>query len=368
MAVTRAARRPVVAGQLALALALALALGAPLRAQDVRVGEIAATDREIPVRLMGYGLVVGLDGTGDRATGLYGSRQTVQSVVNLLRNFGVQVPAEMLRTRNVAAVLVTAEASPFLRPGGRFEVQVASVGDAGSLRGGVLWDTPLVLDVGGQPVGTAQGPLLLSEGGVGRRGYVTETSARIPRGGLLAADLPHQDFAGASRLLLKEPNLEMATRVAAAINGRFAGAARVEDPGSVALKPPADSGGVLAFLAQVAGLTVKLESVPMLVIDGRDGTVAAGGDLTVGSAVVSYGSLTLAVGKPAVGAAAGPAAAAAQAQGREPVPGEVRVAVGTTVQDVAAALHAVAAPAAAVAAIFESLREVGAITAEVRIR
>ncbi len=360
---------------LALAVALALALAArSARAQDVRIADVASTDREVPVRLMGYGLVVGLDGTGDRATGLYGARQTVQSVVNLLRNFGVQVPVELLRTRNVAAVLVTAEASPFLRAGGHFEVQVASVGDATSLRGGVLWATPLVTDVGGQPLATAQGPLLLSDGAVGlvgRHGYVPETAARIPAGGLLAGDLPRQDFAGASRLQLKEPSLEMATRIAAAINGRFAGAARVEDPGSIALKPPADSAGSVGVLAQVAALTVKLQTAPVLVIDGRDGTVAAGGDLPVGSAVVSYGSITLAVGKsaPAAAAPAGtrPAAATAPAAG-DPVPGEVRVPAGTTVQDVAAALHAVAAPADAVASIFESLREVGAIVAEVRVR
>lgn len=346
----------------ALALGLLLALAgatAPAAAQQVRIADLTTTDHEVPIRLMGYGLVVGLDGSGDRAMGNFGSRQTVQSVANLLRNFGIQVPAEVLRTRNVAAVLVTAETSPFLRPGGRFEVQVASVGDALSLRGGVLWATPLVMEPGGDPVATAQGPLMLSEGVAVRRGFTVETTARIPTGGLLGAPLPQQDFASSSRLLLREPNLSVATRIAAAINAKFSGAARVEDPGSVALAPPAaaDAGnGATAFLAQVGDLTVAVEARPRIVIDGRDGTVAAGGNLPVGDAVVSYGSMTLTIG------------GAGQGAGAQPVPGQVRVRGGTTVQDVAAALHGMAAPATAIAAMFESLREVGAITAEVTVR
>jgi flagellar P-ring protein precursor FlgI len=165
----------------------------------------------------------------------------------------------------------------------------------------------------------------------------------------------------------------MATRIATAINARFANAAKVEDPGSIALTPPADSagGGRAVFLAQVAELTVTRQVRARIIIDGRDGTVAAGGDLPVGNAVVSYGSLTLAIG--GAGAPAANGAAAAQPDGGPPagpppVPGQVRVAQGTTVQDVAAALHAVAAPAKAIASIFASLREVGALTAEVQVR
>lgn len=355
-----------------VALALLAAMAASAAAQEVRIGDLANTDREIPIRLMGYGLVVGLDGTGDRAMGNFGSRQTVQSVANLLRNFGIQVPPEVLRTRNVAAVLVTAEASPYLRPGGRFEVQVASMGDAMSLRGGVLYATPLVMEVGGDPVATAQGPLLLSEGVAGRRGYTVETTARIPDGGLLGAPLPRQSFAGSSRLILKQPNLQTATRIAAAINAKFAGAARAEDPGSVLLTPPADTsaGGRALFLAQVAELKVEADRKPRIVIDGRDGTIATGGELPVGSAVVSYGSLTLTVAPPGAQPAAPAAAGAGQgtAAGPGPIPGQVRMDSGASVQDVAAALHGMAAPATAIAAIFESLREVGAITAEVTIR
>ena len=339
----------------ATTLVLAFALGAASRtghAQDIRIRDLTHAEREVPIRLVGYGLVVGLDGTGDRAMGGYGARHTVRSVVNLLRNFSVEVPEQMLRTRNVAAVLVTAEISPYQRAGGRFEVQVSSIGDAVSLRGGVLWTTPLVFEVGGEPVATAQGPLLMSEGGSLRGLATVETTARIPTGGLLAMDPPRPDFAASSRLLLREPNLGTAMRIVDAVNREFGdGTAVVEDPGSVALDLPAGVNPAVT-LSRIGELRVQPDRRSMIVIDGRDGTVVAGGDMVVGEAVVSHGSMTLTIG------AADPAAS----------PGVVQVDPGTTVQSVAAALHAVAAPPSAIAAIFESLRSVGALAAEVDIR
>ena len=147
------------------ALALALlglpALPAPaVAANAARIGDLTVHHGDVPRRLVGYGLVVGLDGTGDRSFGgLHDATPTVRSVVNLLRRFSIEVPPERLRLRNVAAVLVTAEVSPYLRAGGRFEVQVSALGDATSLRGGVLWITPLVTDPNQPPAATAQGPL-----------------------------------------------------------------------------------------------------------------------------------------------------------------------------------------------------------------
>ncbi|HEX7019209.1 MAG TPA: flagellar basal body P-ring protein FlgI, partial [Gemmatimonadaceae bacterium] len=177
-----------------------------LHAQEmIRLRDLTIEDKAIPVRLMGYGLVVGLDGTGDRVLGARSGGMTVTSVVNLLRRFDVQVPPEVLRMRNVAAVLVTAEVSPYLRPGGRFEVHVSSLGDARSLRGGVLWMTPLLSDVGGQSMASAQGSVLMSETGANRTFGAIENSARIPSGGLLEGELPHAAFASTSKLLLREP-------------------------------------------------------------------------------------------------------------------------------------------------------------------
>jgi len=339
--------------------ALVLALGAGhLSGQEVRIRDLTLADRDIPVRLMGYGLVVGLDGTGDRVIGGFSSEQTVQSVANLLRRFGVEVPEQMIRTRNVAAVVVTAEVSPYLRPGGRMEVHVSSLGDAMSLRGGVLWLTPLVTDPGRPPVATAQGSLLFSEG-VGNPGfdrYAVETTGRIPDGGILEQSLPTPDFNSTALLYLRDPDLTTAARIAEAINTTVGdGSAAVVDPGAVSLEFTGDAGTNRATtLSQIGALTVTPDRRAQVIIDGRDGTVVAGGGLLVGEAMVSHGSMTLTVG--------------GRTAESVPVPGELRMSSGTSVQEVAAALHAVAAPPTAIAAVFESLREIGAISAEVVVR
>ena len=345
--------------RIALLLLGALLAPAALTAQ-VRIRDLTIADATVPVRLVGYGLVTGLDGTGDLTIGGRAGGQTVQSVVNLLRRFDIEVPPAMLRTRNVAAVLVTAEVSPYLRPGGRFEIQVASVGDARSLRGGVLWMTPLQPDVGAAPVATAQGPVLLSEAGVDRDARVVETTARIPTGGLLEQELPRPAAIAANRLLLKEPDLATATRIAAAIDSALgAPVATVVDPGAVALAlPEGAAGGPAVTLARIGDVLVQPDHASRIVIDGRDGTVVAGGNIAVGAAVVSHAGITLAIMSP--DDAAPPATAGAA--------GPVRVPIGTSVQAVAAALHAAQSTPREIAAIFASLREVGALGAEVVVR
>lgn len=345
---------------LALPLAVPFVLGwsTPLHAQaEARIRDLTTAEGALPVRLMGYGLVVGLDGTGDRAIGGQTGGQTVQSVVNLLRNFDVEVPPAMLRTRNVAAVLVTAEMSPYLRAGGRFEIQVASLGDARSLRGGVLYMTPMVAEPGGPAMATAQGPLLVSEGGSATRYAPTiETSARIPSGGILEANLPRPTLAVSSaRLFLREPDIGTATRIASAINGQLGDSvASVEDEGAIALALP-DSMNRATALARVLELAVRPDLKPRLVIDGKDGTVVVGGDITTGPATVSHGGVTLSIGDDTNA-------------GDDPLSGNVRMAIGTSVQRIAAALHAVKTPPQEIAAIFAALRDVGAITAEIIIR
>jgi flagellar P-ring protein FlgI len=327
---------------------------APLGAQEmIRVRDLTIEDKSIPVRLMGYGLVVGLDGTGDRASGGKQGGMTVNSIVNLLRRFGVQLPVEALKTKNVAAVLVTAEISPYLRAGGRFEIHVSSVGDARSLRGGVLWMTPMLSDVGGEPVATAQGAVLMADLGL-KGSSAIENSARIPTGGLLEGDLPRPAFTESSSLLLREPDVTMATRIATAINKEIGdGTAVVEDPGAIVLKFKDMKEDHAAALARIQDLRVQPQRIARLIIDGRDGTIIAGGDLTVGEATVSHGGVTLTIGVNDTTAA---------------VPNNVRMASGTPVTRIAAALHAVQAPPAEIAAIFESLRQIGAISAEIIVR
>lgn len=343
----------------ALAAAATLLLLMPSVAfgqNDVKIRDLTQAEGALPVRLVGYGLAVGLDNTGDRAIGGQTGGPTVQSVINILRRFNVEIPADVIRMRNVAAVLVTAEVSPFLRAGGRFEVHVSSMGDARSLKGGTLFMTPLVADPNGPALASAQGSLLISEGGSTTRYAPThETTARIPTGGVLEADLPRPTIGATSRLLLREPDLGMATRIADAINSKVGEkTAVVEDEGSV-IVTFADSVQKPVAMAKIRDLSVAPESRSRIIIDGRDGTVVAGGDMVVGAATVSHGAITLAIGNVAPNDTAA-------------IPGSVRLPAGIPVQRVASALHAVQTPASEIAAIFAALKEVGAVTAEIIVR
>jgi flagellar P-ring protein precursor FlgI len=331
-----------------------------LEAQRVPIRDLVIDDQGVPLRLVGYGLVTGLAGTGDIAYTGRNAQHTVQSVANLLRRFDIIVPSEMLRTRNVAAVLVTAEVSPWLRPGGRFDIQVSSVGDARSLRDGVLWMTPLVAEAGGQPMATAQGALAIEEGDLVRRrvGW-TGASGRVTGGGVIETDLPRPSFEGASRLILRTPDIGIAARIAATIDSIVGKeTAKVEDPGAITLTIPDSAGGTALALERIRNLTVELRRPARIVIDGRNGTVVAGGDLSLGPGLVSVAGLSLSIGD-----ASADTIAAAAAN-----PGAIRMPSGATVQQLAAALHAVRTPPQLVAQVFEALRAVGALSAEVVAR
>jgi flagellar P-ring protein FlgI len=348
------------------AVFLALALAAPAVRAQVRVADLTLRAGDVPRRLAGYGLVTGLDGTGDRSLGGHSSgTPTVRSVVNLLRRFGIEVPPDQLRLRNVAAVAVTAEVSPYLRAGGRFEVQVSALGDAISLRGGVLWVTPLVTDPNQPAVATAQGPLYIVSSDGSRSLDRRVNSARIPTGGVLEVEAPAVPLQ--PRLLLRQPDLATAGRIATAVNLAFgAGTAAVDDPGAVTLAPPqakdapTDKDKVAenslgTFLAAVDTLRVNAHETARIVIDGREGTVVAGGEVRIRPAVVSHHGITLEIAPSALD----PAGAAE---------GLVRLAPGSPVQSVAAGLHAAGARPDEVAAIFTALEAAGALDAEVVIR
>jgi flagellar P-ring protein FlgI len=357
----RADRRARTVGVVCALISVALMMSASVMSGQSRIRDLVLADGAAPVRVVGYGLVAGLDGTGDRGMGGSQGGQTVQSIVNLLRRFDITVPANVLRTRNVAAVLVTAEVSAYLRPGGRFDVQVSSIGDAPSLRGGVLYMTPLIAEVGGTPMATAQGGVVLSEGSDrnGARSYGTrvETSGRVPGGGAVETELPRTSYAATSgALLLREPDITVASRIAVVIDSALgAGTARVDDPGSVTLTLKDSAGSARsAAIAKLRELPIRIARGAKVVIDGRDGTVVAGGDVKVGEAVVTHGQITLSIG--------GGADSSAVATG------EVRLLAGISVQRIASALHGVRSSPQEIAAIFSALREVGAISAEVVIR
>jgi len=345
------------AAGLALAAGAALGQPAPASAQEVAIRDLATAEPDLPIRVVGYGLVVGLDGTGDRGLpfGASSSSMAAASVSNLLRRFELNIPPGALRLRNTAAVLVTAEIPPHLRPGGRFDVSVASLDDATSLQGGVLWMTPLVAEAGGEPVATAQGPILIAESSSPRRYDTPEASGRVPLGGVLEVELPSPAPGKPLRLRLKQPDVQTAVRIAQAIAAAFGQAsARAESPGSVALDPgPSGISDPLSFLAAVETLTVVLPAPSSVVIDARSGTVVAGGTLRLGRSSVSHQGITLSIGAPP----------------QEPDRSLERPrSAPATVEEVGTALHAAGASPEDVIAIFEALRDVGALRATVIVR
>lgn len=302
---------------------------------------------------------------------------TVQSVVNLLKRFDLEVPMEILRTANVAAVLVTAEVSPYLRPGGRFVTHVAALGDARSLRGGVLWVTPLVLGPNGPAYGTAQGPLVIDEPS---NTTVASTRVRwsprasspvnhaiVPDGGVLENDLPKPTTALATKLFLREPDLTTAQRITAAINAALGeGKAKVEDPGSVALELAGSTDEKAEAFGRLRELRVRPLVRSAVYLDARSGLVVAGGEATVSAAAVRHGRIGLLIAGAAGAAAVASRDSATANASTADVP--LRLPVGTSVLEVTAALRAVEAQPQEVAAILLALRQVGALSVEVIIR
>jgi flagellar P-ring protein precursor FlgI len=251
--------------------------------------------------------------------------------------------------------------SPYLRPGGRFDVQIASIGDARSLRGGSLWMTPLVADVGGPAIAGAQGAVLLPLDGTDRRTMygtraVPETGARIVDGGVVEMDLPRAKLNdGPARLALRQPSLPTAERIVAAINkdvGR--NVAHVEDPGSVLLDLGGNDAEKVSMQSRIAAIKVVPPRSNRIVIEARTGAVSLGGDLPLAPGVVSVEGMMLRIGVATVDTTGGA--------------GRVDLPQGATVRDLMVALHSVRAPAGTVAAVFEGLRRAGVIEAEVVVR
>ena len=280
-----------------LAVALCL-LPAPAASQSIRIKDLVEVDGVRGNDLLGYGLVVGLNGTGD---GLRNSPFTEEIMSNMLERLGVNVTGEQVRPRNVAAVLVTATLPPFARAGSRFDVTVSAIGDAKSLLGGTLVMTPLKA-ADGQIYGVAQGTILAggasAEGAGARVVQGVPTAGSIAFGGRVEREVGF-DFASLTviRLALRSPDFTTARRIEEAVNREFGRpVARMTEPGTVAL----DIGSVRAaspahVIERIENLTVEPATRARVVIDQRSGTIVMGADVRISPVAVSQGNLTLRV-------------------------------------------------------------------------
>jgi flagellar P-ring protein FlgI len=275
-----------------------LVLAVPATAAPVRVKDLVEFDGVRGNDLVGYGLVVGLNGTGD---GLRNAPFTEEIMGNLLERLGVNVTGEQMRPRNVAAVMVTASLPPFARAGARIDVTVSAIGDAGSLLGGTLVMTPLN-GADGQIYAVAQGAVLA--GGVAAEGEAARVVQGVPTAGVIPAGARVErevdfDFTGltALRMALRTPDFTTAARIEAAVNAEFGRTvAAMVDGGTVAIDiAAARMASPAHVLGRIENIAVEPERRARVVVDQRSGTIVMGADVRISRVAVAQGGLTLRV-------------------------------------------------------------------------
>jgi flagellar P-ring protein precursor FlgI len=342
----------------------------------VRVKDVASLYGARPVPLIGYGLVVGLNKTGDR-------RQTIfsaQTLANMLERLGVTVPPDQIKIENVAAVLVTSELQPFARPGARLDLTVSSVGDARSLQGGTLLSTPLHGPDGGI-YALGQGPLSIGGFGGGKGGNSVQvnhlTVGRVPGGGLVQVGQKVElTTAETIYLALNEPDYLNAQRLAGAISIELGpGSARPLDPATVAVKVPEEYRSNIAdLMARIEPVTVSVDSPARVVINERTGTVVVGAGVRIGTAAVAHGNLSVristkfSVSQPE-GFSGGETTVVPdeQVDVSEGTAQLVALEEGTTLEAVVRALNGLGATPRDIIAIVQALKAAGALRAELVI-
>ena len=287
-------------GLSALVFCCAVLAGHSEPARAERIKDIATVNGVRTNQLVGYGLVVGLDGTGDQTSQ---APFTIQSITNMLAKFGITIPANANpQLKNVAAVTVTADLPPFSKPGQTIDVTVASIGNASSLRGGNLLMTPL-RGVDGQVYAFAQGNVLVSGFGIsGKDGSKISlnvpSSGRIPNGAGVEREVPMK-FASDPHLVLNlnTPDFTTAARVAAGINKTLgAGTADALDAVSIRVAAPVNSDQRISYIATLEALEIDPGEAPArVIVNSRTGTVVISSRVRVTAAAVAHGSLTVTI-------------------------------------------------------------------------
>ena len=261
-----------------------------------RIKDIAAFRGVRSNQLVGYGLVVGLAGTGDSDDAIF----TLQSMSSMLEKMGVTVSPDEIKIKNVAAVMVTAELPPFARSGSRLDALVNSIGDAKTLGGGTLLMTPLKA-ADGQVYAVAQGPVatggfLIGSGSGDKVAKNFPTVGRVVQGVSVEREIPFDlNQMGSLTLALNKPDFTTATRVAQAINaGMMEKIAYTQDSGTIHVSVPAGfSGNIVALIATVEGLSVTPDQVSRVVINERTGTVIMGENVRIATVAIAHGNLSV---------------------------------------------------------------------------
>ncbi|MEJ2158481.1 MAG: flagellar basal body P-ring protein FlgI [Desulfobacteraceae bacterium] len=343
----------------------------------VRIKDLVDINGVRDNQLVGYGLVVGLDGTGDGKK----SRFTVQSMVSMLEKMGITVKASDIAVSNVAAVMVTAELPPFAKAGRRIDVLVNSIGDAKNLQGGTLLMTPLKA-ANGQVYAVAQGPV--NTGGFaaqGQGGAVQKnfpTVGRVIDGALVEREVDiHLNSRRSLTLSLRQPDFTTVTRMTEAINGLFYDrVADAQDAGTVEVKVPmAYLGNIVGLVAMIEKLEVQPDLTARVIINERTGTVVMGENVRISTIAIAHGNLSIVIKE--------------SPQVSQPLPfseggetvitpdtdlsvteGENQLVVmpsGTSIGEVVSALNALGVSPRDLIAIFQAIKAAGALQAELEV-
>jgi flagellar P-ring protein precursor FlgI len=359
-------------------LTLLLLVVAAAAAQAERIKDVATIQGVRPNQLIGYGLVVGLDGSGDQTTQ---TPFTVQSLQSMLRQLGITLPpGTNLQLRNVAAVMVTATLPPFAQPGQQVDVTVSSLGNARSLRGGTLLMTPLK-GADGQVYAVAQGNVVVGGAGAaagGSRVQINHLSAgRVPNGATVeqAVATPFL-LSDRIRLELTTTDFSTAAAVSEAINRRFgAGASAALDGRVIEVAAPATPNERVRFMAELESIDVpSIAPVARVIINARTGSIVMNRTVTLEPAAVAHGNLSVTIAATPVISQPGPLSAGqtvvterTDIQVKQEGGALIPMAGGANLADVVKALNALGANPADLLAILQALKAAGALRAELEV-
>jgi flagellar P-ring protein precursor FlgI len=360
-------------------IAFLLALALPVSSfAGVRLRDLVMVSGARDNQLVGYGLVVGLAGDGDKD-----QAYTKQTVANMLSRHGINLPAGTISAKNVAVVMITADIPPFIKPGARIDVNVASIGDAKSLSGGVLLQTPL-LGADNRVYAVAQGPLLLGgfaagDGGAGGATVTKNhpTTAQIANGALVEREIPTQFVHdNMVQLLLRDPSFNSAAAMAVAINEVFTNAAHALDSSTVRVQmPEGTQGAPVDFIARLNNVEITPDTPARIIINERTGTIVATASIHISSCAVACGNITINVAQSLdvsqPGAFSGGSTAVTPRTDTKVT--ESKTALVTlpelpTVDKIASALNALGATPRDMMSIFQAMKQAGALQAELLVR
>lgn len=346
---------------------------------SVRVKDLADIEGVRSNQLIGYGLVVGLNRTGDRVQQNLYARQTLQ---NLLERMGISTEGAGLKPENIATVLVTATLPPFVRPGSKIDVTVSSIGDAKSLQGGTLILTPLK-GIDGQVYAVAQGPISIggiSAGGSGNSVEINHpTVGRLPNGANVERSVPTELAAGNQlTLVLRNEDFSTAARLNKVINGKFGdGTAKALDGRNLEVLLPASyADNRVGFIAELESLKVTPDKVAKIIINERTGTIVMGSEVRIASVAISQGGVTVRIGteydviQPAPLSPKGETTVvpSTTVDVKERPPASVVLSDGSTVDEVVRGLRTVGVSARDIISILQAIKSAGAMNAEIEMQ